>query len=376
MSLYTGTYVTRHGYYNVLPVHLGTKQAVDFRRRFRTFPKRLREAGYATSVTGKWQLAALEFHPDHCRDAGFDSWCIWQIWREGAKTTRYWNPCFNHDGQIRSDIAERFGPDVLADYVIAQMKSAVAQNRPFYIHHNMLLPHEPIIETPAEKASGRPASLGRMIAYLDRLCGRIVEAVDELEIAENTYVIFMGDNGTQSAAPRRTAAGVVKGGKRDLNDAGTHVPLIIRRPGAVPAGAVADDLIDMADLFPTLCELAGVPVPDGTPIDGVSFANRLLRGTPSSRQWVTGGIQKHVTLFDGNWRLDSERAILIDSRNLPEERPLPKNPPQHRAESKRLQHALKEIQSITKLEPQPRSSDPNRGSLPWTPRAKHAHAKP
>jgi arylsulfatase A len=81
MTFYTGTYVTRHKYYDVLPVHLGTKKAVDFRNRWTTFAQLLREAGYATSVTGKWQLAALEFHPEHCRDAGFDSWCVWQIWR-------------------------------------------------------------------------------------------------------------------------------------------------------------------------------------------------------------------------------------------------------------------------------------------------------
>ncbi|MCA9069112.1 MAG: sulfatase-like hydrolase/transferase, partial [Planctomycetaceae bacterium] len=180
MSLYTGRYTSRHGYYNVLPVHVGTKQAVDFRQRFATFPQVLRDAGYATSVTGKWQLAALEFHPDHCRDAGFDSWCVWQIWRNGAKTTRYWNPCLNHDGRLRDDIGDRFGPDVLADYVISQMQTAVKENCPFYIHHNMLLPHWPILETPNEKASGEKPSLDRMITYLDGLVGRIVGAVDEL----------------------------------------------------------------------------------------------------------------------------------------------------------------------------------------------------
>jgi arylsulfatase A len=131
MSLYTGTYVSRHGYYNVLPVHRGTRKAVDFRNRCTTFPQLLRKAGYRTLVTGKWQLATIEFHPEHCRDAGFNSWCIWQIWRQGAKTTRYWNPCFNHDGQVRDDIADRFGPDVLADYVIDEMQTAVAAKRPF-----------------------------------------------------------------------------------------------------------------------------------------------------------------------------------------------------------------------------------------------------
>jgi hypothetical protein len=103
---------------NVLPVHLGTDKAVDF-RKMPTFAQQIRANGHRTSVTGKWQLATIEKHPGHIRDAGFDSWCVWQIWKKGEKTDRHWNPTFNQDGAIREDIADRFGPDVLCDYVIA-----------------------------------------------------------------------------------------------------------------------------------------------------------------------------------------------------------------------------------------------------------------
>lgn len=161
MSLDTGEYPTRHGSTRVLPVHEGTREAVDFRKRFASYAQSLRRAGYATSVTGKWQLATLEFHPEHMRDAGFDSWCVWQIWRDGAKTTRYWDPCLNHDGAISDDVANRFGPDVLADYVIAQMKRAVDEGRPFCIQHNVMLPHLPIVATPAEKDQARHVACSR-----------------------------------------------------------------------------------------------------------------------------------------------------------------------------------------------------------------------
>jgi len=139
---------------------------------------------------------------------------------------------------------------------------------------NILLPHWPIIEIPDDKTSGKQASLSGMIAYMDKLCGRIVGEIDRLGIADNTIVIFMGDNGTDSKTPRKSAAGEVKGGKTDLNDAGTHIPLLVRWPGKVKAKAVADDLIDMADLFPTICELAGVKIPSNVAVDGVSFAGR------------------------------------------------------------------------------------------------------
>lgn len=345
MTLYTGTYASRHQYYNVLPVHLGTKQAVDFQNRWTTFPQLLQQAGYSTSVTGKWQLAALEFHPQHCRKAGFDSWCVWQIWRDGKKTTRYWEPCFNHDGRIRDDIQNQFGPDVLADYVVQQMRLAVADKRPFYIHHNMLLPHWPIIQTPDDKANAKQASLAGMITYMDKTCGRILEEIDRLGIAEQTVVIFMGDNGTDSKHPRQTEVGQVVGGKTDLNDAGTHIPLIVRHPGKIAAGSVADDLIDMADWFPTICEIAGVEVPSDVQPDGLSFASRLYAGKPFARTWVTGGIQQKVSLFDGQWRLTLPTNRILDARELPREEVISRETIQDNAQVKRLQEISRRLKT-------------------------------
>ncbi len=317
MSLYTGTYVSRHQYYDVIPVHKGTKQAVDFRNRWPTYAQVLRQAGYTTSVTGKWQMATLEVHPQHCQDAGFDSWCVWQIWREGAKTTRYWDPCLNQDGNIRDDVTERFGPDVLADYVITQMKKAIEEEKPFFIQHNMMLPHWPITPMPAEKEAGKPGSLTSMISYMDGIVGRIVDAVDELGITENTWVIFMGDNGTEAfGEPRHTRDGIVKGGKRDLTDAGTHIPMIVRRPGTIQPGTTADDLIDMADWFPTFCNLANVDLPKNLQLDGTSFASRLLENKPFPRQWVTGGYLNKFSVFDGQIRVTTGDSITKENATL------------------------------------------------------------
>lgn len=323
MSLYTGQYPTRHGFTSVLPVHNGTERAVDFRNEFATYAQQLRSQGYLTSVTGKWQLATLEIHPDHIRDAGFDSWCVWQIWREGAKTIRYWDPTFNEDGEILEGLSADFGPDVLVRYVIEQMEEAQTAGRPFMIHHNMLLPHEPIIETPDDRKLGNPASLDRMINYMDRLIGQLVRAVDELGIAENTCIVFLGDNGTDTIdQDRETISGMVRGGKRTLDDGGTHLPLIVRWSGRVRAGEVVKDLVDVVDLFPTFCELGGASLPTVSSLDGVSFAGRLLRDEPVGREVTVAGYRKEFSAFDGNWRLNSNGEI-IDSRNLPEETIVP-----------------------------------------------------
>ena len=319
MSIYTGQYPTRHGYTSVLPVHNGTKEAVDFQDRFPSYANQLRDAGYLTSITGKWQLATLEFHPDHLREAGFDSWCVWQIWKEGAKTMRYWDPCLNEDGKIREGLSEQFGPDVMARYVVRQMKTAVEAGKPFLIHHNMLLPHEPIVETPVNRKRGEEASLCSMIQYMDRIAGGLVRAVDEMGIAENTCIVFLGDNGTDAVNQiRTTRAGLVRGGKRTLDDGGTHLPLIVRWPGKVEAGKTKRDLVDVVDLFPTFCEIAGASLPEGKPLDGVSLVPCLTRNERVGREVTVAGYGKNFSAFDGTWRLNSNGTI-IDAQDLPRE---------------------------------------------------------
>ena len=308
MSLYTGTYVTKHGYDYVIPVHMGTKESVDFKNKWVSYAQIFREAGYATSVTGKWQLATLEYHPEHIREAGFDSWCVWQIWKDGKKTTRYWNPTFNQDGKVLDDIAERYGPDVIAEYVERKMEEAVKADKPFFIHHNELLPHTPLLQTPDDKAASRKASLPNMVNYMDKIVGRLVKKVDELGIAENTYIIFMGDNGTEAGAygDRTLADGtVIRGGKFDLTEAGTHIPLLVSRPGKVAPG-ITPDLVDMADWLPTFCELAGVALPENDQFDGTSFASRIVSGEEFFRGWVSGGIGGQVSVFDGKERVTSK----------------------------------------------------------------------
>ncbi len=345
MSLYTGTYTPRHKFTEVLPVHLGTKKTVDF-STMPTTAHTLKKAGYTTSVTGKWQLATLEFHPDHCRHAGFDSWCVWQIWKDGAKTKRFWNATINQDGHIRDDIGDQFGSNVLTDYVIEQMKSANQQGKPFFIQHNMFLPHYPIIKTPMDHAKNREASLDHMIEYMDHEVGRLLDAIDELNLANDTIVFFVGDNGTDTQKARKTKQGVVTGGKRDLNDGGMHVPLIAYGPGRIQAGEVKHDLIDMTDLYSTICELAGIQIPKDRAIDGISFQHLLTGNGTGKRQWVTGGIYDDFVVFDGEWRLYHKNEKLIDCRNLPNEKPADMNSSEAIAAKKRLLLALNQLRSL------------------------------
>jgi arylsulfatase A-like enzyme len=364
VSMHTSLYVTRHGHLGVLPVHRGTNRKVDF-QKMPTYAQLMRSNGYLTSVTGKWQLATLEVHPDHIRDSGFESWCVWQIWKDGGKTLRHWNATFNEDGKVRGDIADRFGPDVLADYVIARMAEATEAGKPFLIVHNELLPHDPIIDTPDDRLLNRKPKLGHMIHYMDKLVGRLLDAVDELRIRDNTYVLFMGDNGTheedfknpragevnERAHTRHTSAGRVNGGKFKLGDAGTHVPLLVWGPASVPRGQTCDDLVDIVDIFPTFCELSGTEIPDTLAIDGRSIAPQFRGEKGTTRHWVHHGIANQgENVFDGSWRLFSKGGKLIDARSLPAEQTVRQYEPLSRAAKRRLGAVLS---SITKDGPRP-----------------------
>ncbi|WP_269542112.1 sulfatase-like hydrolase/transferase [Cerasicoccus fimbriatus] len=312
VSMHTSLYTFEHGHTGVLPVHNGTSEFVDF-NAMPTFAQLLQADGYQTSTTGKWQLATLTEHPNHIANAGFDSWCVWQIWDGSAKTERFWDPYLNRDGVVMTGIEDRFGPDVLVDYVKVRMATATADGEPFMIVHNEMLPHSPLVNTPA----GGGASLANMVNYMDFLVGELLDEVEALGIRENTYVIFIGDNGTDTGAVRETTDGEVTDGKRDLSDGGTHVPFIVWGPSSVPVG-VSNDLIDITDVFPTVCSLAGVAIPETIEYRGTSFVPQLEGRPGMPRKWVHQGINSVQSLFNGQFRLNSN-GKLYDARNLPAE---------------------------------------------------------
>ncbi|NNC90041.1 MAG: sulfatase-like hydrolase/transferase, partial [Akkermansiaceae bacterium] len=123
-----------------------------------------------------------------------------------------------------------------------------------------------------------------------------------------------------------TTAGLVNGGKYDLNDAGTHVPLLAWGPESIPKGKVNHDLIDVVDLFPTFCEITGATIPEQLSIDGRSIAPQIHGQPGVLREWVHHAIRANKTrvggnnLFDGSFRL-YEDGTLLDARHLPTESP-------------------------------------------------------
>lgn len=258
------------------------------------FARVLKSAGYATAIAGKWQINNLFEQPDALQEHGFDERCVFPEGPRGhpAHTKRYWDPYVIRNGS-RIETQGEFGPRLFTNYLIDFMRRH--RDRPFLAFHSTVLTHLPVTTTPLNRNQdlSEREQLAGMVRYADHCVGRLVSALDELGLRNNTIVIITTDNGTPAiyggkVGPRvfRAAADTMVEG--DMKEGSIDVPFVVNCPGLVPAGRVSDALIDSSDLFPTLLDLAGAERPGGLTIDGKSFAP-LLRGEPdaaSPRQWI------------------------------------------------------------------------------------------
>jgi arylsulfatase A-like enzyme len=256
----------------------------------KTFGLMMQRAGYRTAVAGKWQLyGAAGYGPltgtgTHPRDAGFDEYCLWQIDR---RQSRYWGPLIERNGRVLSDVEGRYGPDIFCEFIGEFLEKH--KGHPVFVYYPMVLVHNPFVRTPNSKERqhrDRRANFADMVAYMDKIVGRIVARLDELGRRDNTLVLFTSDNGTNRAITSRANGREITGGKGLTTDAGTRVPLVASCPGFVSAGRVCEDIVDFSDFLPTLAEAAGAKLPPGVTIDGRSFLPQLKGQKGRPREWI------------------------------------------------------------------------------------------
>ena len=322
-----------------------------------TFGHLFSSAGYKTCIAGKWQLHSYN-PPDEMpearstgqkiEDAGFDEFCVWHPHHTEEKGSRYKSPIVYENGEFLENMEGKYGEDVFADYIIDFME----RNRddPFFVYFPMALTHRPLEPTPdsPEFDDFVPPSnetLGArtwakledwddearyykdMVEYHDKVIGRVNAKLEQLGIAEDTLVIYVGDNGSPvevcSIIHSHTE---VCGGKGLTVDRGTHVPLICSWPGTIPSGAVTTDLIDASDFLPTILEAAEITPPDDYFIDGRSFLPQLKGETGNPRTWIffhfepmSGRVHRYARFIrDHRWKLYDD-GRLFDLNADPEE---------------------------------------------------------
>ncbi|MGB0768180.1 MAG: sulfatase-like hydrolase/transferase [Phycisphaeraceae bacterium] len=262
-----------------------------------TFAHRLKRAGYATAVAGKWQLGDKVDSPRHF---GFDTSCLWQHTRKRTRAgtridSRFPNPLLEIDGNERDFTDGEYGPQVCADFICDFMETN--RDRPFLVYYPMILTHCPFVPTPDSKDwdptdpgsktyKGDAKHFADMVTYMDKLVGQIVDKLEALGLRENTLILFTGDNGTDQPIVTRMNGRAIEWGKGKLNDAGTRVPLIASWPRLHAAGRVSETLVDFTDILPTLCEASGAALPEGYPGDGVSLIPAITGAGERDKPWV------------------------------------------------------------------------------------------
>ncbi len=237
-------------------------------------------AGYATGCFGKWHSG--EYGPYHPNDRGFQEFfgfCrgAWENYFD-AVIERNREPV-----QTRGYIT-----DVLTDAVLAFMEKN--REQPFFCyvpynapHHPFQVPEKYFTKYVDRGLDEKTACVYGMVENIDDNLARILAKLDQLQLADNTVVIFMSDNGPSmpplgSKGPWKSRYnGGMRGRKADVDEGGVRVPFFVRWPGHIEPETTVTQIAAHIDLFPTILDLCDVPMPKTLPQDGRSLLP-LLNG--------------------------------------------------------------------------------------------------
>lgn len=260
---------------------VGPQKRVPLEAKDMTVAEVLKQAGYTTGITGKWGLGEPDTSGVPNRQ-GFDEWFGYlnqrnahsyyppYLWRNEEKVTLEGN----QDGK-----REQYTHDMFTEFALDFVRRH--RDKPFFLYLAWCIPHAryeiPSIEPYADRTdwSLEERTFAAMVTRMDRDVGRILALLNKLKLDNNTIVFFCSDNGAQKRWKGRfDSCGPFRGQKGDLYEGGIRVPMIVRRPGQVPAGEVDGSAWYFADFLPTAAALAGVNPPGS--VDGVNVLPAIL----------------------------------------------------------------------------------------------------
>ena len=314
-ALLTGRYPHRTGAITQHEIHGLDRIAL----REVTLADAFQAAGYATSLVGKWHNGTFDrrFEPNNRGFDEFTGFC-------GGWTDYYRYHLRRNDSTSPSD--GRYLTDLLTEEAVGFVRRHRAD--PFFLYLPYSAPHSPFQAREEWIAPYRDRGLGRilattyaMIERLDRGVGRILDVLEAEGLAEDTIVAFTSDNGPAFFNPpymleqgeptfnERYNAGL-RGSKGWIYEGGIRVPMVLRWRAGLPAGRQSDALAHFTDWMPTLLSLAGLPRPEGPPLDGRDLTS-VLRGESEDAaprrfwQWnfYWPDIGTNAAVRDGDWKL-------------------------------------------------------------------------
>ncbi|UCF37852.1 MAG: sulfatase-like hydrolase/transferase [Acidobacteriota bacterium] len=236
-------------------------------------PELLQKAGYRTACIGKWHLGLDD--ASHPNSRGFDFFHGFL----GDMMDDYFNHLRHGNNYVRLNRDEidpvGHATDLFTQWAVDYLE-AVDSETPFFLYLAYNAPHTPIqppedwvarVREREPHLDGSRAALVALIEHMDDGVGQILRKLENRGLMENTLILFTSDNGGQLNVG--ASNGSLRGGKQNMWEGGIRVPFAARWTGKIPAGTVSDRVGITMDLFPTICDAAGVSVPDR--IDGVSL---------------------------------------------------------------------------------------------------------
>lgn len=243
----------------------------------------LKEAGYATAMIGKWHLQSMakpvqeDKKWQHPLKQGFDYY-----YGFNNSTSRYIEPSHWFNGYKKIGKAQiPYSTDVLTREALGFIERSKEQ--PFFLYLAYNAPHGPYHERPPEKymsefnsGNKRLDHYNGIVKAMDDGIGQIMDRLAELEIDEETLIVFMSDNGPGgSRFAVLPGAGAFRGMKGHIWQGGLRVPMIMRWPGKIKPGTQYNDLISSMDVMPSFLAAAGATPPAGVELDGKNVLSAL-----------------------------------------------------------------------------------------------------
>lgn len=248
-----------------------------------TLAQLLKRQGYATAIHGKWHLGDRKGR--FPTDRGFDEW--YGIPRTTNESMFTSSPGYDPKvtplpyvleskaGEMPREAAlydlemrRRIDGELIAraaDFIARQHRAG----KPFFAYVPLTQLHYPTIPHRDFEGGTGAGDFADCLAEMDHRAGQLLDAIEQLGIANDTLFIFASDNGPEFRRPWRGSAGMWQGTYHTAMEGGLRAPCMLRWPGRIPAGGVSNAIVHVTDLYTTLARVAGAAVPDDRPVDGL-----------------------------------------------------------------------------------------------------------
>ncbi|WP_303317255.1 arylsulfatase [Flavivirga abyssicola] len=331
-----------------------------------TIAELLKPRGYKTGIIGKWGLSKGATSENSPNQQGFDHYFGFDnqgfahfyypeyLWRNHTKVKYTENIGIRDEKGHYIEGKGTYSHDEFAKEALQFIREN--KEHPFFLYLPFAIPHAELTiqeeakkmyrgfnwpETPKEVGGGAKKGEGYGSQYVDGYCaqkepnltyaamitkmdsniGRILEVLKELNLEENTIIMFASDNGPSGEGGQDMSffdsSGGLRGHKRDLYEGGIRIPFIVHWKGKVKSGSVSNHPSAFWDVLPTICDLAGVKTPKD--IDGLSLLPTILGDTKKQEkhdylywEWQYSKKPKYEVVRSGKWKLFKITSIKSD----------------------------------------------------------------